>query len=130
MVDIQRAPCEAFLCGVHILCRWGSTGVHHPTEALEQIRRVMWSRRGLGMILHTEHSLVRMRETLDRVVVKVHVGDYSAHRPKRVGVRGEPVVLRGDLDLAGRFVSDRLIRAAMPELELVRPATQRPGQQL
>ena len=45
-------------------------------------------------------------------------------------LHGEPVVLRGDLDDAGAKVLDRVVGAAVPELELVRGEAQRLGEQL
>ena len=44
---------------------------------------------------------------------------------QRVGIDGEAVVLRGDLDLAGVEVLHRLVGAAVAELELVGLAAQR-----
>ena len=41
-----------------------------------------------------------------------------------VGIDGEAVVLRGDLDLAGRLVADRVIGAAVAELELEGPGAE------
>ena len=46
------------------------------------------------------------------------------------GVDGEAVVVRGDLDLAGRAVHDRLVDAAVAVLELVGPEAEGPAEDL
>ena len=49
---------------------------------------------------------------------------------QRRGVDGEAVVLRRDLDLAGLLVADRVIGAAVAELELERLGAERLAEEL
>ena len=55
---------------------------------------------------------------LDGAVIQVDVRDLDVFR-QRLGIDGEAVVLRRDLHLAGLELLDRMIRAAVPELQLV-----------
>ena len=49
---------------------------------------------------------------------------------QRLGIHGEAVVLRGDLDLAGLEFLDRMIRAAVAELQLEGLAAERQPEDL
>ena len=96
--------------------------------------------RGLGMVLHGERGDVDALQAFDHVVVQIDVGDEHPAVPAVTvrgrnrladrGVDGEAEVVRGDLDLAGGRVLDRLVDAAVAELELVRAEPQRAAQQL
>jgi hypothetical protein len=67
---------------------------------------------------------------LDRVVVEVDVGDLDAGFVERVHVDHEVVVLRGDLDLAGGELLDRVVAAVVAELEAARAAAEGPAEEL
>src|SRR3989475_10873290 len=69
------------------------------------------------MVLHRERRLSLHGQALDGVVVQVQVRHLGA-AAERLGVDREAVVLRRDLDLAGREVLDWLVAAVVPELEL------------
>lgn len=43
-------------------------------ELIEKVGSVMWPRRSLGMVLHTEHRMVSVAQTFNRAVVQVDVG--------------------------------------------------------
>lgn len=89
----------------------------------------------LGVVLDAEGRLVEQLEAFDDVVVQADVGDLGA----AVGglgdlvegrVDGEAVVVRGDLDLAGGAVLDRLVDAAVAVLQLVGAEAERAAQDL
>ena len=82
------------------------------------------------MVLDREGGEIPTAETFERVVVEVHVGELHVLARQRVEVYTEAVVLAGDLDLAGAKVLDRMVGAAMAELELVRRAAQGQAQNL
>ena len=94
---------------------------------------------GFWVVLHREAQQLagRIRElqTLDHVVVQADVADLrdAVRRlvplPRR-GSHGEPVIVRGDLDLAGGEVHHRLVDAAMPVAQLEGAEAQRPAEQL
>ena len=98
-------------------------------EAIEQVERVVRPRRGLGVILHREGVQGRGRHALHRAVVEVHVGDLGAGDGAALP-HGEAVVLRGDLDALRAQVLDRVVGAAVPELELEGTHAERLRQQL
>src|SRR5579872_4056878 len=107
----------------------GPAGPHRGEEPLEQIERVVRSRRRLRMVLHAE-GLERVdRQPLGRPVVEVHVRRASARRERRE-IDAEAVVLRRNLDAPSRQVLDGLIGAAVTELELVGLRPERDRQQL
>jgi hypothetical protein len=65
----------------------------------------------------------------DSVVVEVDVRDLDVLR-QRLGVDRKAMILRRDFDLLRLLVEDRLVAAAVAELELVRLAAEREPQQL
>src|SRR5262249_18627880 len=101
------------------MSRSASLLAHQIGEAMEQVVGVVRTGRGFRMVLHREHGPFAMPEALARAVVEVEVRRLPAVRRHRRGVDGEAVVLRGDLDLAGRQVLDRMIRAVVAERQLV-----------
>ena len=102
---------------------------HLVEELPEQVVRVVRARRRLGVILHAEHRLGLVAQPLDGAVVEVDVGDLHVRRQRR-RIDGEAVVLRGDLDLAGLELLDRVVGAAVAELQLVGLAAHRQRQDL
>ena len=95
----------------------------------------MRARRGFGVVLDAEGRLVEQLQALHHVVVEADVGDLGAavggvgDRVER-GVDGEAVVVRGDLDLAGRPVLHRLVDAAVAVLQLVGAEAERAAEDL
>lgn len=84
----------------------------------------------LWVELDAEYRSVGMPKTRDRPVIQVPMGHFGPHRCQRSLVHAETVILAGDLDPAGHFVANRLIRTTMPELELPSGRSQREGKQL
>ena len=112
---------------------------HEVEEPVEQVGRVVRAGRGLGVVLHRERLQRAVGgpqlETLDHVVVEAdvaHRGGAVRRLGRRVerGVDREPVVVRRDLDLAGRAVHHRLVDAAVAVDELVGAETERAAEQL
>src|SRR5262245_23024758 len=93
-------------------------------EASEEVRRLVRAGRRLGVVLHGEERQALVLEPFDGAVVQVRVRE-DRRAAERVGVDGEAVVLRRDLDLAGLQVLDGLVRAVVAELELVGATAER-----
>src|SRR6478735_6044748 len=98
--------------------RLGTLALHQGYETVEEVRGVVRARGCFGVVLDAEGRLVEELQPLDDLVVQAYVGDLGAtelrvgHLVQR-GVDGEAVVVRGDLDLAGRAVLHRLVDAAV-----------------
>ena len=71
------------------------------------------------MILHRKRLMLFMAHAFETAVVEVNVGDFHFSRIKTFGVDTETVVLRGDFDMSADKIFDRLIAAAVAELEFV-----------
>src|SRR5687768_4243720 len=91
--------------------------LHRLQELLEQIVGVVRPRRRLGVVLHREDWLVEVTEAFDGSVVEIEMRHADVRR-QRVGIDGEAVVLRRDLDLARAQILHGVIGAAMAELQL------------
>src|SRR5260370_37086167 len=105
-----------------IRMRWISVrlGMRYKVyEIVKEVSRIVRAGGGFGMILHAKHGVIAEPETFERLVVEIDVGDLAFARVERVGIHGESVVVRSDLDLIGNFVDHRMIHAAMSELHLV-----------
>src|SRR6266516_5101639 len=84
----------------------GRRGFEELDEAVEQVGRVVRAGRRLRVVLHAERPDVAGDQALDHVVVEAHVAYFDG---AELGLDGsierrvdrEPVVVRGDLDLAG-----------------------------
>src|SRR5438552_4047056 len=81
------------------------------------------------MVLDAECAEVFRGQALARSVVQMNVCRLHGFR-ERLEVDAEAVVLRRDLDAAGREVFHRLVAAAVAELELVRRAAEREREKL
>src|SRR5262249_1558255 len=93
----------------------GSTSFHFIPEWAEQVVRVVRAGGGQGMVPHAEDRPGLVPQPLDRAVVQVDVRPLHVRR-QALGIDREPVILRGDLDLAGLQLLDRMVPAAMAEL--------------
>ena len=81
------------------------------------------------MVLNAENRQAFVPQPFERLVIQIDVAGLDVGRkPGRVD--GEAMVLSRDLDLAGRLVSNRVVGAAMAELELERLGTERLAEQL
>ena len=49
-------------------------------ELAEQVIAVMWTGRGLGMVLHTESGILAVPNPLDGLIVQVDVRDFYVAR--------------------------------------------------
>ena len=70
------------------------------------------------MILHAEQRQVAMSQAFERLVVQVNVRQFDFGLRQRVGIDGEVVVVRRDLDLAALQLLHRMVAAMVSELEL------------
>src|SRR5213592_4762605 len=84
---------------------------------------------GLRMVLDREDRQLAVGHALDRAIVQV---DMSHLELRREGIRidREAMVLRGDVDAAGPQVLDRLVAAAVAELQLERLSSEGERKQL
>ena len=71
-----------------------------------------------------------MPQAFERLVVQIDVRQLDFALRQRIGIDGEVVVVRRDLDLAGRQLLYRMIAAVVSELQLVGLAAEREPDQL
>src|SRR6059058_2481832 len=98
---------------------------HEVGEPVEEVRGVVRSGGGLGVVLDGERGDVEAAQALDDAVVETDVADVDAAegRPGRTvdrRVDREAVVVRADLDTSGYAVLHGLVDAAVAETQLVR----------
>src|SRR5688572_443049 len=81
------------------------------------------------MVLHRGDRLGRVTEALDGSIVEIEVRD--AHIPRQgLGIHRETVILGRDFNLAGAEILDRMVCAAMSELQLEGLAANRQSEDL
>ena len=106
----------------------------HPQHArrklVEQFRRVVRPRRSLRVILDREHRTVPQTEPRDRAIIQMDPRDDAPRRLQRLPIDREPVILARDRHATGLRIQHRLVRAAMPERELIGLRPDRLRQQL
>src|SRR5690242_1071690 len=90
---------------------------HQLGKTLEQIVRVARAGRRLRMILHGKDRPVVERDAAIGAVEQRDMGLRRAFGQRRL-VHRKTVVHRGDLDLAGGLVLDRVVGAVMPLMHL------------
>ena len=95
----------------------------------EQIIAFMRPWRGFGMVLHGKNWELFMLEAFDGMIVQIQMREFAIGG-HRLPIDGKAVVLRGDFNLLRDQVLHRMIRAAVPELELIRIASERQRKQL
>ena len=103
---------------------------HEFDEIIEEVMRVVRSGRRFRVILHAEYRMAAVTKTFQGVIVQVHVRDLDVGWIERILVHGEPVVVRCDFNSLAHLVENRVVRAAMPELELVGLAAECQPQEL
>src|SRR5258706_5920387 len=87
--------------------------------------RIVWPGCGFGMILDAEHRLAAMPESFQRLIVQVDVRQLHFTLVERIGIDCEAVIVGGDLHLPRHLIQHGMVRAAVPELELVSFAAHR-----
>ena len=97
--------------------------LHQGREPVEQIRRIVRTRRGLGVVLHRERPPVEQSHALHDAVVGAGVADLG--RAERclellagLALEREPVVLRGDRDPPGACSSTGMLMPRCPNFIL------------
>ena len=95
----------------------------------EQVVAVVRSGGRFGVVLDAERLQLLVADAFNGLIVQVDVSDFGPFR-QGVDVEREAVILRGNLDLSGLLVEDRLIRPPMTELQLERLAAQSESEQL
>src|SRR5689334_12946403 len=76
------------------------------------------------MVLHAEEWKAFVPESLQRVVVQIHVRQFNVLGVNGFGIDGEVVIMSCDLHLSCGIVAHRVIAAMMSELELVGAAAE------
>src|SRR6476646_6857008 len=95
---------------------------HEAQKLVEEIVAIVRSGTRFRVVLNREGGEVAVAETLHRAVVQIEMGELIFGIGEQAGLDGEAVVLGGDRDLAGGEVLDRVVRAAVSELQLERPS--------
>ena len=104
--------------------------LHHPHKILEQVVRIMRTRRRLWVVLHGEQRQIPVPHAFERVVIQIHVRQFHFALRQRIGIDGEVMVMRCNLDLAARQLLHRMISAMMAKFELKGLAAERDAGQL
>src|SRR5262252_6090607 len=86
---------------------------------MEEVVRVVWSRRRLRMVLDGEDRQLPVTHALRCSVVQVDVGLFEPSVRHGLRIDGEPMVLRRDPHVPAQEIPYRVVRAVVPELELV-----------
>src|SRR5712692_9551024 len=103
---------------------------HHVDEAGEQVMSVVRARRRLRMVLDGEDRQLAVAHALGGPIVQIDVGLLEPDLRHGLGVDGEAVILRRDLDAARGQIAHRMIGAVVSELELVGAAAEGQSQDL
>jgi hypothetical protein len=91
--------------------------LHQLPKFLKQIRAIMRPGGGLGMVLNAEDGFAAMTHAFERAVVQIDMRGFQVSG-QGVEMNGKPMILSGNLHLAGALIDDRLIDAPMAKLEL------------
>src|SRR2546430_12374886 len=83
--------------------------LHQLQKVPKQIKRIVRSRRGLGVVLHGDDRLAAMPETLERLIVQIDVRELNVALFQRIGIDCEAVVLRGDLHATAAQILHRMV---------------------
>src|SRR5436190_4040284 len=106
-----------------IRMRWMSVRLgirfHQFHKLVKEIMRIMRAGRGFGMILHAKYGMVTKPETLERLIVQIHVSDFDIAVLQRVRIDGEAMVVRCDFHLVRDLVDNGVIRSPVSKLQLV-----------
>ena len=98
-------------------------------ELVEEIGRVVRTRRGFGVILDAKDWQFFVPHSFDCAVVQIYVRDLDVFR-QRIRIDSEPVILRGDRDLAVAQIFHRLIRAMMSKFQFECRSSERESENL
>ena len=93
--------------------------LHKRSELIEQIGTVLRAGRTFGMVLHAEHFGCLVPYALYRVIQQIDVRDLQPRVLKALFVYGIAVVLRGDLNFPCFQIFNRVISAAVAELQFI-----------
>ena len=81
--------------------------------------RVVGAGTGFWVVLDAEQRQISMAQAFERRVVEVHVRQLDFGLRKRIGIDGEVVIVRSDLDLAGCQLLHGMISAMVAEFQLI-----------
>ena len=83
-------------------------------EFSEEVLRVVGSGSSFRVMLHGENRVLGAADAFDRLVVEIDVSDFSVIG-KGVIIGGKAMVLRGNGDLSGAKIFDRVVSSAVSE---------------
>lgn len=83
-------------------------------EFSEEVLRVVGSGSSFRVMLHGENRVLGAADAFDRLVVEIEVSDFSVIG-KGVIIGGKAMVLRGNGDLSGAKIFDRVVSSAVSE---------------
>ena len=94
-------------------------GFHQTDKTVKQVCAVLRPRRTLRVILHAERAVFFTLHAFNRIVQNIDMRHGKLCLLEGIGINGVRVILRGDLDAAGRQIPYRMVAATMAELKLV-----------
>src|SRR5215472_7873297 len=102
---------------------------HQPDKSFEQVMAVMWAGARLGVILHGKDRPADHPQPFVAVVEEREMRRLDVFR-QALRVDDKPVILAGDLHLAGLQILDRVISAAVTTRHLAGSSAERQCQHL
>src|SRR5262245_59994395 len=94
---------------------------HQRLELLEKITGIMRARRGFRVVLNTKQRQLLVAESLQRLVIQVHVSNLNIVSGEGIDVYRESMILGGDLNLPDRRPEHRMVRTMVTKFEFVGP---------
>src|SRR5512137_426643 len=101
----------------------------HRQKLVEEIEIVQRARRCLGVVLDGHNGQLTVMQPFHRPIVEIDVTDFQASF-QGVSINSIAMVLSGDVYPARLNIAYRVIAAAMPELQLERPGSERLADEL
>ena len=87
-------------------------------KCVEQIVRIVRTRRGFRVVLHAEDGVIPEAETFERLVVQIHMGNLNVTGGQRIRIDAKPMILRRNFHLVRQQILHRMIGSVVAKLEL------------
>src|SRR5262245_47305401 len=99
--------------------------LHQLEKLLEQIVRVVRTRRCFRMVLHAKRGNRSVFHSFDSIVIQIEVSDFYVVRVQTFRVDGESVILCRDLHLLPLEIQNRMVSAMVTKLQFVGASAKR-----